>query len=130
MAKCNPSLLEKDTIIYRDSIRVIDTVIIESSTIDTSFFSSSDTIIIENERIKIKYIRRDSIITITGESKGDTVFVDKKIYIEKKIPVEKLVVREPTLAEEFGTFGKNLLFLIIAIGLGYLIFRIIKKRLL
>tara|TARA_B100000686_G_C16669647_1_gene905664 strand:- start:291 stop:776 length:486 start_codon:yes stop_codon:yes gene_type:complete len=131
MVKCNPSLLSKDTLIIRDSIRVTDTVVIESASVDTSFFSNlADTVIIENDRIEIQYIRKDSLIYLTGRCKEDTVFIDKKVYITKEVLVDKIVVKEPTLAEELGSFGKNLLFLLILIALGYLTFKIIKKRIL
>ena len=131
MTKCNPSLLSKDTLFITDSVRITDTVVIESASLDTSFFSNlADTVIIENDRIKIEYIRKDSLIYLTGRCKEDTVFIDKKVYITKEVLIDKIVIKEPTLVEELGSFGKNLLFLLILIALGYLTFKIIKKRLL
>ena len=127
MVICNPSLLQKDTIVFRDSVKVFDTVLVESSAIDTTFANNSDTIIIENDKIRIEYIKKDSIVYLRGTIKSDTVFIEKKIYVERKIPVEKIIVKTPTLAEELGRFGKLfLILLLIATGI-YFVIKIIKK---
>jgi len=130
MIDCNPSLLQKDTIIVRDSILVLDTIIVDNSSIDTNFAEGSDTIIIENDRVRIEYIKIDSIIYLKGTVKADTIYREKKIYIEKKIPVEKIIIKKPTIAEELGRFGKlMLILLLIALGI-YLSWRVIKKFIL
>lgn len=85
-----PELLKtNDTIVVSDTIR-FETIIADTSFID---ISSNDTIIVTNDKITIRYIKKDSIIYLTGECEGDT------IYITHEIPVEKIVIRKPTFAE-------------------------------
>ena len=84
-----PELLQKgDTIVLQDTIK-LDPVLADTSFVD----SPSDTIIVIKDKIKIQYIRQDSIIYLSGECEGDT------IYITNEVPVEKVVIRKPTFAE-------------------------------
>ena len=78
-----------------DTIIVSDTIRFETISVDTSFVVTNnfDTVVVEHDRIKIKYVKTDSIVYLTGECEGDTV------YITNEIPVEKVVVRGPTFAE-------------------------------
>tara|TARA_R110000787_G_scaffold69790_1_gene155190 strand:+ start:12755 stop:13225 length:471 start_codon:yes stop_codon:yes gene_type:complete len=110
-----PELQLKDTIVLNDTIRI------QSISVDTSFFndpfSNSDTIIITKDKIKIQYIRQDSIIFLTGECIGDTIF------IETKVPFEKIIVRELTFAER----AKDWAMFIFAISMFLLVLRIFFK---
>jgi len=84
-----PELLQNnDTIVLKDTIK-IDPVIVDTSFVD----GSSDTIIVIKDKITIKYVKQDSIIFLTGECEGDTIF------ITHEVPVEKIVIRNPTFAE-------------------------------
>lgn len=75
--------------IIRDTITVKDTVLINSIHTDTLFKSSvGDTVYIEKDRLKIKYVRLA----------GDSVFISGKcdtlkIPVEVKVPVEKIVLK-------------------------------------
>lgn len=75
--------------IIRDTITVKDTVLINSVQTDTLFKSKlGDTVYIEKDRLKIKYVRLA----------GDSVFISGKcdtlkIPVEVKVPVEKIVLK-------------------------------------
>jgi len=85
-----PELQRKiDTIIVSDTIR-FETIIADTSFVDVM---SNDTVVVTNDKITIRYIKKDSIIYLAGECEGDT------IYITNEIPVEKIIIREPTFAE-------------------------------
>lgn len=102
-----------------DTIFVSDTITLETISVDTSFNSSfsSDTIIIEKDRIKIKYIKNDSVVYLTGECEGDT------IYITKEIPVEKIIIKEQSFAEK----AKDWTYFLFAIAALLLVVRIFFK---
>ena len=78
----------------------------------------SDTIQIETmDRIKIKYIKTDSVVYLTGECEGDTIF------ITKEVPVEKIIIKEPTFAEK----AKDWTYFVFAIAALLLVVRIFFK---
>ena len=79
-----------------DTIQLLDTIHTQGVDVDTSFVLpiNNDTIIIEREKLKIKYVKIDSLIYLTGECEGDT------IYIDRKIPIEKIVVKQPPFSEK------------------------------
>lgn len=93
------------SIISHDTIKVQDTLIISEIKHDTAFVDIGDTVIVENERLKVVY-RRDTItnqVYLSGECKADTII--RTI----QVPCEKLIVKEPFLK-------KWQLYLIIAIS--------------
>jgi hypothetical protein len=110
-----PELIDKDTILFQDTIR-IESVLVDTTFVDDPFLDS-DTIIVIKDKIKIKYIRKDSLIYLSGECEGDTIF------IEKEIPVEKVIVRERSFAEK----AKELTYFIFAIASLLLVIRIFFK---
>ena len=81
-----------------DTLRIKDTLMIPHVEVDTSFVFSpvhfNDTIIIEKERIKIQYVKKDSLIYLSGECIEDT------IYIDREIPVEKIVIKETPIIQK------------------------------
>lgn len=92
--------------------------------VDTSFVFSpvhfNDTIIIQKEKIKIKYVRKDSLVYISGECIEDT------IYIEKLIPIEKIVVKDIAMGDKI----KSWFWVVIATIIGGLLVRKLIKRFL
>lgn len=108
-----PELLQSDTIV------VSDTLTIETIKADTAFVSTNtnDTVVITNDRVTIKYIKKDSLIYIEGECVGDTVVVTKEI------PVETVVVRELTWAER----AKEYTYFMFAIAALLLVVRVFFK---
>ena len=78
--------LKTDTVLLSDTIRL------PQIEVDTTFVFNEkiqfDTIQIVKEKLKIQYVKKDSIIYLSGECEGDT------IYIEKEVPIEKIIVKE------------------------------------
>lgn len=83
-----PQLLQKDTLI--DTVKVITPTV----TADTLFHYDTDTVIVNNERLKIQYIKVGDTIKLMGECKGDTV------YQRVEIPIERIVVQKQSLLDK------------------------------
>tara|TARA_R110000744_G_scaffold168571_1_gene286298 strand:+ start:26196 stop:26672 length:477 start_codon:yes stop_codon:yes gene_type:complete len=91
-----PELLSKDTLIIKDTVTFNEVIA------DTSFIYNPlalDTIIITKDKLTIKYIKKDSIIYLSGNCEADT------IYITNTIPYNKIVVRELTWRESLKNYG-------------------------
>lgn len=75
-----------------DTILLLDTIRLPQLEIDTTFVFNEkirfDTIQIVKEKLKIQYVKKDSIIYLSGECLGDT------IYVEKEVPIERIIVKE------------------------------------
>lgn len=98
-----PQLLQKDTII--DTVQVV----VPKVEVDTFFDANQDTVVINNDKLTIRYIKVGDTVLIQGECKQDT------IYQRVEIPFEKVVVREQTLIEQLGKAGKLGLALLIVL---------------
>jgi hypothetical protein len=98
-----PQLLVKDTII--DTVQVV----VPKVEVDTFFDANQDTVVINNDRLTIRYIKVGDTVLIQGECASDT------IYQRVEIPFEKVVVREQTLIEQLGKAGKLGLALLIVL---------------
>lgn len=100
----NPHLLNKDT------IRVIDTIVLQNYSIDTIHeIEFHDTVIIQNnDRVEARYyydtVKKEIHHYI--ECKSDTIVKDRFI------PYEKVIVKEQTLWEKYGSLA-----IIVFIGL-------------
>tara|TARA_R110002012_G_scaffold180947_1_gene346826 strand:- start:114 stop:602 length:489 start_codon:yes stop_codon:yes gene_type:complete len=99
-----------------DTIQVRDTIKIEQVEIDTSFVVNDqvrfDTIYIEKEKLKIRYIKKDSLVYLTGECEGDT------IYVVQEVPIEKIVVKEMPFADKIkGWFWWLVIIVLTLLGL-------------
>ena len=100
----NPHLLNKDT------IRVIDTIVLQNYSIDTIHeIEFHDTVIIQNnDRVEARYyydtVKKEIHHYI--ECKSDTIVKDRFV------PVEKVIVKEQTLWEKYGSLA-----IIVFIGL-------------
>jgi len=81
-----PSLNKKDTITVIDTIPVL----IESIQHDTVVEHDVDSFTIIKDRLRIKYVRRDSLIYIEGECQSDTIY---KI-VKQEIAYEKIEVKD------------------------------------
>jgi len=84
LIKKHPELVQKDTIIVRDTVYTKD---IHTDTVFFSF-KKTDTFYLEKEKLKIQIIKKYDTLKVSADVKRDTVF------LEKKIPVEKLVVKK------------------------------------
>lgn len=103
-----PSISQKDTIAVRD------TVTVEAVRSDTVFHIDTDSFLIENERLVIRYRKINDSIYIEGECKEEVV------TIEKLIPVEKIVYPELEWWERFQWW-----WIIILVAI-YIILRMLK----
>lgn len=83
----------------KDTVRVIDTLVIDSVKIDTAIISKElDTLYIEKDKWHVKIERLRDTLKISGGCRGDT------IYIDKEIPIEKIVYKQT-----IGKFAEKIL---------------------
>ena len=103
----HPELLEKDTILVRD------TVVVENYNYDTTTIIRlhDTTTVINNERVILKYYYDTlrEVIHHDVECLGDTV------YIETLVPIEKAVFKELSWWEKYKEFIYIGLFLILVL---------------
>ena len=103
----HPELLEKDTIVVRD------TVVVQNYNYDTTTIIRlhDTTTVINNERVVLKYYYDTlrEIIHHEVECLGDTV------YIETLVPIEKAVFRELSWWQKYKEFIYIGLFLILVL---------------
>lgn len=112
LLKKNPQLIELDT------IRVIDTVIIDNYTYDTitNIHLHDSTTVINNEKVILKYFYD----TLTREIWHEVECLSDTIITEKVIQVEKVVYKQLSWWEQYKT-----IILIISLIVGVLI--VLKK---
>ena len=73
-----------------DTVFIFDSVFIEETRIDTTFIEKQgDTIRIEKDRLKIKYVRVADSVFIEGICEADTVIKEIPITVQEKIYIEK-----------------------------------------
>jgi hypothetical protein len=73
--------------VFKDTIHVYDTLRINSVSTHTVFkFNQTDTVIVKEGRLTMKYFYHDSLVYLSG--KCDTVFLNRII----KVPYEKTVL--------------------------------------
>ncbi len=103
----HPELLEKDTIVVRD------TVVVENYNYDTTTIIKlhDTTTVINNERVVLKYYYDTlrEVIHHDVECLGDTV------YIETLVPIEKAVFKELSWWQKYKEFIYIGLFLILVL---------------
>ena len=109
IVKNNPHLLAKDT------IRIIDTIIVPNYSYDTiNTISYHDTtIIVNNDRVEARYyydtLRQEIYHEI--QCKTDTVIKDRLI------PIEKIVVQEQTLWQKYGSLAIVALLILLVLSI-------------
>lgn len=113
----DPSLLDRDTIVINDSVRVVT----ERTEVDSIFMMSKDTVIIERNNLKITHwIHQDSIF-IEGEC--DSIIKYEPFRVE--VPVETIKYEQHGDFWKLATFGLGGLFLA---GVIALIIWVVSKR--
>ena len=114
----HPELLQKDTIKY------IDTVIVENYTHDTitSIHLHDSTTVINNEKVILKYYYD----TLTKEIHHHVTCIGDTITKEVHIPYEVVVVQELTFWQKYG----SIMIILSFIALALLLFKRISKILL
>ena len=74
-----------------DSVKIVDTVITRSVSIDTmQVMNTYDTFIVNRDRLTVQVIRHQDSIYVYGNCAGDTV------VLERKVPVRIIEVKEST----------------------------------
>ena len=105
--KKHPHLTVSDTLV----VVVRDTVTTDSIRVDTTFSIDADTIIIEKDRLIIRYIRTGDQVSITGEVKADTIYLTKIV----EVPYEKVVIKKTLLETLLGWIPWWIWLLILAV---------------
>ena len=90
--QCREKFCSKDTVQVQFNIH--DTIVIDSSHVDTVFNSITDTITIENDRLVIRYIKVKDSVYLSGTAKADTIIRELVVYRDMFINSPK-----PTLIE-------------------------------
>jgi len=108
-----------------DTVYVTDTVALTGVRYDTIFKDVGDTITIEKDRLKVRYVR-DTInndVYIEGECKADTVIREIPVTVQEKIYIEE------SLLEHFGinkTWQKLLFWLSVIVIVALIIVKVFK----
>jgi hypothetical protein len=79
--RCAKFCSNQDTV-----ITIHDTVMTETVKIDSVFSAYIDTIVLNKEKITIRYIKVRDSIYLSGECVGDTVYITKEIPIRFTTP--------------------------------------------
>ena len=97
LSSCTPQkrlerLIRKHPELVRvDSVKIIDTVITKSVSVDTmQVMNTYDTFIVNRDRLTVQVIRHQDSIYVYGKCAGDTV------VLERKVPVRIIEVKEST----------------------------------
>jgi hypothetical protein len=71
-----PDLLRQDTVRFKDTVRI------ETVKVDTAFKETTDTVIIEKDKLKIRYVNKNDTVFLEGECEGDTIYIDKPVPVK------------------------------------------------
>ncbi len=89
--KKDPRILERDTLVVKDTV-VVPPVVIT----DTVTTRQHDTIVVEKDRLKVRIVKRLDTLIIEGQCDSDTIVrtievpYEKVVYVEKENLFEKL----------------------------------------
>ena len=97
LASCTPQkrlerlIRNHPELVRVDSLKIIDTIITQSVSIDTmQVMNTYDTFIVNRDRLTVQVIRHQDSIYVYGKCAGDTV------VLERKVPVRIIEVKEST----------------------------------
>ena len=111
-----PQLLKHDTI--HEKIEII-TPAVKLDTIHRVVHG--DTVYLDKDKLRIKYIIQNDTILLSAECKSDT------IYKEISIPFQQIVVKKRSIIDRIGSGFKSLMYLLIFLFLIWLAFKAIIK---
>jgi shikimate 5-dehydrogenase len=111
-----PQLLKSDTI--HEKIEII-TPAVKLDTIHRVVYG--DTVYLDKDRLKVKYIIQNDTILLSAECASDT------IYKEVSIPFQQIVVKKRSILDRIGSGFKSLIYLLILLFLCWLGFKAIIK---
>jgi predicted DNA binding protein len=117
----HPELIQTDTIIRIDTVKVV----VPKVEKDTAFLEKylSDTVVIEKDRLKVKLWKVYDTIKVNAECAADTIEVVRKV----EIPVY-YYEKEKSFWQKLGKSIKNLMWLLVLIAVGIVIFQLIKIK--
>lgn len=101
------------------TITVRDTVVVDRITSDTVFSTSVDSVVVEKDRLVIRYQKIKDKIYLSGEYKGDTIYKDKVIQV--KLPCNCRNASSYSLSEWLEGKGTVYKYLLLAAALGVLV---------
>tara|TARA_R100000654_G_scaffold69323_1_gene98846 strand:- start:156 stop:602 length:447 start_codon:yes stop_codon:yes gene_type:complete len=124
LIKKHPYLLTTDTLIVKDTVKVVVPKVIHDTIINQHFFTqiTKDTLVIQKDRLRVE-IYHDTVkknVYIKGEC--DTIKIEK--IVERKIPI-KYYEKTPLWKKIF-----NWLMIAVVLYGAYRLFLFLKKRLL
>ena len=107
-----------------DTLLISDSVIIPQVRFDTIFDYKTipDTVIIQKDRLQIKLRKINDTLFLTGNCKGDTV------YITRKIPVEKIKIVKPDILDNFISKLPWMVIGLISLILLFVFIRLVPKQ--
>jgi len=107
----DPMILQKDTLIVKDTV-VVPPVVIT----DTVTTKQHDTILIEKDRLSVRIVKVNDTLIIEGKCASDTIVRTIEVPYDKVVYVEKQSVWDKIKS------------LAIYMGLAFLVFKIIMKQ--
>lgn len=117
----HPELIETKYKKYYDTVHVV----VNGAKVDTIVSREvlKDTVVLVKDQLTVRVYEKGDSIYIDGEC--DTVYVDKQIEVE--VPVY-YYEKEKSIWEKIGESIKNLLWLLVLISFGIIIFQLIKNK--
>ena len=108
------------SLIVHDTIKFVDTIpfVIKEVRHDTIIEQSVDSVVIKKDRLTIKYVKRDSVVYLSGECESDTIWE----IVHKEVVV-------PSVKIQNCSTNRNLKLLIVfaaVVILGYVIKKVLK----
>ena len=82
--KKDPTILERDTLVVKDTV-VLPPVVIT----DTVTTKLHDTIVVEKDRLKVRVVKKLDTLIIEGQCDSDTIVMTIEVPVEKIVYVEK-----------------------------------------
>jgi hypothetical protein len=66
-----------------------DTIRTETIQIDTAFSDRVDSIVVQHDKMVIKYIHKNGKIYLDGKYKGDTIYINKEVRVAVPVTIPK-----------------------------------------
>lgn len=82
-----------------------DTIRTETIQADTTFADSIDTVVVERDKLVIRYIHKNNKVYLQGECKGDTIYLTKTRTI--KVAANYPGIPKPTFWQNVKTYFIN-----------------------
>ena len=96
-------------------VTVHDTIRTQTIQKDTilSGSNTTDTVIIQRDKMVIKYFKKDSLVYIQGTCQGDTFYITKTVAVKVPVTVPKLVWYKQYAADYWWILPSIIIFLLL-----------------